>query len=86
MVALSTYLVAAFAAAAHCLPILAKAPRQAPPDAPPSVPIAVGGKEADISIEFIALMLPEYDGISHLILPHTTPPPSNPTDVQQWST
>lgn len=66
----------AFAAAltvAHCLPLVDCAPTasaSAPVGygsggtaaSPTSVPIAVGGKEHDISVAFISLMLPEYDG------------------------
>ena len=32
---------------------------------PASVPIAIGGKETAITLDFIALMLPEYDGMSN---------------------
>lgn len=63
MVAFRSCFLAGVAALAYAFPAVDCAPSpQAPTDAPPSVPIAIGGKEADISIEFIALMLPEYDG------------------------
>ena len=59
MVCFRNYLIAA-AAAISSITRVTCAPTV--PKPPPSVPIAVGGKEAAISIEFIALMLPEYDG------------------------
>ena len=53
MVCLRNALLATAAAVAYAAPA-AKTPK--------SVPIAIGGKEASISEEFIAQMKPDYDG------------------------
>lgn len=51
------------AAVAYALPAVDCAPATTSgAAAPTAVPVAIGGKEASISIDFIALMLPEYDG------------------------
>lgn len=60
MTSLRSGLLAAIAVLASSLPATLSAPTAR---APASVPIAIGGKEADISIDFISLMLPEYDGV-----------------------
>ena len=60
MVRLHNYFLAAVLAGVSGLPSVTCAPADA--SAPPSVPVAIGGKEASISKEFIKLMKPEYDG------------------------
>ena len=61
MVCLRQHLSAALLAALGLAQIVASAPTSSSNASAP-VPIALGGKEADISEDFIRLMLPEYDG------------------------